>query len=222
MNRSNQRVTIIVLLSAFLIVATGWSLMTAISHHGKVGVRVVLLPSDSKLTIDGKSARAGTVYFTKTTHTLKAGRQYFTDVTKTINFATFDKSQTIYLQPLPDSYQAKQYLSDHPDIQQQREAADGKQAEQIQNELSKNKLIGLLPYSGPGNEYVVDYRSETQADGVSQKITYYIEADTNQTKQAALDWIKQQGFDPTKLTIVYQGLSSQPTASGYGGGSEYQ
>jgi len=220
MERPNQSKLPFIAAAALVIVVFGWSLITYINHHGKVGVKVVLLPSDSSLTIDGEAARAGTIYFTKTTHTLKASRHYFTDATKTVNFASYDASRKLYLEPSPDSYQAKQYLLQHPELQQQREAAEGERSSQIQQQLHKDKLVPLLPYAGPANTYVVDYTSDTGADGVTQKITIIIEANTDQTKQAALDWIKQQGADPAKLTITYQALSAP--AAGTTGGSEYQ
>jgi len=223
MNRSSLETKIAILAAAFAIVVVGLLLISLAQHAGKVGVKVVLLPADSTLTIDGKGARAGTVYFTKTTHTLKASRQYFTAVTKTINFATYDKSQTIYMEPAPDSDQARQYLLTHPDVQAQREAAGGEQALQAQQQISKNKLTSLLPYTGPGGEYVVDYGASAQADG-TQKITIYIEANTDQARQDALAWLTSQGAKPETLTIVYQPLSDTSTLPGSGnsGGSEYQ
>jgi hypothetical protein len=220
MNRLNPVTTILILATTFVVVVAGWSLLSYVSHHGKVGVKVIVLPKDSRLTIDGKSTRAGTIYFTKATHTLKASRQSFTTIARTINFATYDKSQIIYMLPGPDSDQARQYLVAHPDIQAQREAAAGNQSSQAQQQLSKNKLISLLPYAGPGGDYTVDFGTTSQADG-SQKVTIYIEANTDEAKQEALDWIKSSGNNPDKFTIVYQSLSNTIQADN-AGGSEYQ
>jgi len=192
--------------------------MVLLSHAGKAKVQVTLLPSDTTLTIDGKKAKAGTVYLTKTIHTLKATRPPFSPTTKTINFATYDTTQTLYMLTSPDSKQALQYLADHPDVQAQREAAGGVQAANAQQQLSKNKLIGLLPYSGPGGNYIIDYGTETQQDG-TQKVTIYIESNTDQDKQTALNWITTQKIDPKTLTIVYENLQTNPSS---GGGSEYQ
>jgi len=218
---SNERK---VALIALLLLAALFSLLTTafISHHGKAVVNVVVLPPDSTLTIDGKAAKAGKIYFSKATHTLKASRQYFTTVTKTINFATYNTSQTLYMNPSPDSQQALDYLTKHPEIQAQREAAGGIQAGEAQQQLSKNKLLPFLPYTGTGFEYIVDYGTATQANG-TQKITIYIEADTDQAKQNALSWIESKKIDPKSLTIVYEALPTSSSGGSSGEGpSEYQ
>lgn len=64
-----------------------------------------------------------------------------------------------------------------------------------------NKLIGLLPFTGPEFRYRVDYSyqfSSTQAEP-----TIIITAPTDQATQDALDWIKSQGYDPLVLPIKY-------------------
>jgi len=193
--------------------------MTFLSHHGKAKVQVTLIPSDSTLTVDGKKTKAGTVYLTKTTHTLKVTRPPFSPTSKTINFVTYDTSKVVYLLPSPVSKAALQYLINHPDVQAQREAVGDLQSDQAQQQLSKNKLIGLLPYSGPGGTYTVDYGTLTQQDG-TQKVTIYIESNTSQDKQAALTWITNHKIDPKTLTIVYESLPAD--ANPNNGGSEYQ
>ncbi len=185
-----------------------------LGRYGKAAVTVVVLPSDSVLTVDGKKTKPGTVYLSKTTHTLKATRPPLSPTTKTINFATYNTSQTLYLEPLPDSEQGLQYLLKHPEIQAQREAAESLQVNDTQLQLSKNKLIPLLPYRGPGGEYIIDYGA-----GTKQKTAIYIKVDTNQAKQDALNWIKSQKVDPKTLEIIYENL---PADTSSGGGSEYQ
>lgn len=223
MNRMSSE-TKIVLLSAILICAVVGALLAIfVPRSGKVGIKIVVLPPDSTLTIDGKRSHAGTIYLTKTTHTLTASRQYFNTVSQKINVATYNPSQTVYMNPSPDSDQAIQYLKDHPDVQAKREAAAGDIAGRAQDQLNKDEILKHLPYTGPGFEYEVDYGATGQPDG-SQKVTLYIQANTDQAKQDALAWIKSQGSNPDKFTIVYQNLSSTavPDAGGSGGGSEYQ
>ncbi|HSX06250.1 MAG TPA: hypothetical protein VLG92_00850 [Candidatus Saccharimonadia bacterium] len=216
-NNQKRIVTIAVLFVGILFILF---IMVLLGHHGKAKIQVTVIPSDSILTVDGKKTKAGTVYLTKTTHTLKASRPPFSPTTKTINFATYDTSQTLYVNPVPNSDKALQYLLKHPEIQAQREAASGVQAGEAQQQLRKNKLVGLLPYRGPGTEYLIDYGTKTQQDG-TQKVTIYIESDTDQAKQEALNWITSQNIDLKTLTIVYESLpaGTNPNSSG---GSEYQ
>jgi hypothetical protein len=220
-DHSNRQTRILILIVVLVVTIIGLSIWSVARHSGKVGVKVVVLPTDSTLTIDGVRTKPGTIYFTKTTHTIKVSKQYFGDVTKTINFATYDRLHTLYMLPLPNSDKAIQYLLDHPEVQTQREAASGDEAIQDQQELSKNKLIPLLPYTGPGTEYVVDYGSTEQADG-SQKLTIFIQADTDQAKQDALKWVRSKGTDMSKIAIVYQPITNPISPQPGPGGSEYQ
>jgi hypothetical protein len=222
MDQPNTQKKILIVAALFVGILFILFFMVLLNHHGEAKVQVTVLPSDSTLMVDGKKTKAGTLYVTKTNHTLKVSRQFFTTVTKVINFANYDTSQTLYMLPLPDSQQALDYLSKHPDIQAQREAAGGVQAGEAQQQLSKNKLLPFLPYTGTGFEYVVDYGTATQQDG-TQKVTIYIEADTDQAKQDALIWIKSKKIDPKSLTIVYEAVSgSSATGSAGEGTSEYQ
>jgi len=218
MDQPTTQKRLVILAILFVSVLFILFIFTLLRHRSDAAVEVVTLPPDSTLTVDGKKTKAGTLYLTKTTHILKVSRQFFTPLTRTIDFATYDHSQTLYMMPLPKSPQAIKYLADHPAIEAQREAAGDQQAANAQQQLSKNKLIGLLPYSGPGGTYMVDYGTLTQQDG-TQKVTIYIESNTSQDKQAALTWITDQKIDPKTLTIVYEDLQTSPSSSS---GSEYQ
>lgn len=221
MNGLSPQAKLLVVAGILIVGILGLSVASFLRHKDKVGVKVVVLPADSVLAVDNVPTKAGTIYLTKGKHTLVATRQYFTAVTKTIDFSQYDSSKTLYLLPLPDSDKALQYLSQHPEVQAQREAASGDEAAQEQQQLSKNKLIPFLPYTGPASSYVVDYGSSTQKDGIS-KLTIYIEADTEEAKQDALNWIKSKGVNPGTLTIIYQSLTNPTTPQTGSGGSEYQ
>jgi hypothetical protein len=221
MNRLNPQTKLLIIVGVLVVGILGLSITSFLRHKDKVGVKVVVLPADSVLAVDNVPTKAGTIYLTKGKHTLVATRQYFTAITKTMDFTNYDTSKTLYLLPLPESDQARQYLSEHPEVQAQREAASGDQSAQEQQVLSKNKLIPFLPYTGPASSYIVDYGSTTQKDGTS-KLTIFIESDTEQAKQDALNWIKNKGVNPSTLTIVYQSLTNPTSPQAGSGGSEYQ
>lgn len=64
-----------------------------------------------------------------------------------------------------------------------------------------NPIIQLLPYIG--SNFRVDYGvSQKNPDSDAQAL--YITAPTAAGRQAALDWIRSQGYDPAKLEIIYQ------------------
>ena len=194
-----------------------WGTVTAISHRGKAHVDIEVSPTDSSLFIDGQSAKPGKRWMTKTTHTFKASRKDFADDSKTVNLTSIDTSLPIYLTPKPNSAAAEAYLKAHPQDQAKREAAGGANEQRIQDQLSKNTLIGQLPYTAPGFEFSVDYNAESDNNG-NVKVTLYISANTDKAKQDALDWIKSQGTDPNTQTIIYR-TDTSLTSNDSGGGS---
>jgi hypothetical protein len=64
-----------------------------------------------------------------------------------------------------------------------------------------NKLVQLLPFTGPGFEYQISYTVQyaTQSNSLVIQIT----SPNTQGQQAALAWIKSQGYTPAKLNIQY-------------------
>jgi len=189
-----------------------FGVINIVAHRGKLHIAVLVTPSDSSLTIDGRPAKPGKVWLTKTTHTFKATRQYFDPVSRTLNLANIDSTTPIYVNPLPNSPEAQKYLSEHPEEQTQREAAGAAQATSTQNQLNKDSLVGKLPFFAPGDEFTVDYDTTTDANGNS-KVTIFVIADSDTAKQHALDWIRRQGSDPANLTIVYQTSDTPPDPS---------
>lgn len=70
-----------------------------------------------------------------------------------------------------------------------------------QDNTEANTLIKLLPYAGPANEYIVSYSYKFESN-IAQP-TINITAATTQAQQDALNWIKNLGFNTSKLDIKY-------------------
>lgn len=60
-----------------------------------------------------------------------------------------------------------------------------------------NNLTQLLPFTEPNLQYQINYESN------KGKLTFLITASNQQNQQAALDWIKAQGYNPSQLNIKY-------------------
>ncbi len=65
-----------------------------------------------------------------------------------------------------------------------------------------NKLLGKLPFLGPNAEYEITATILAENNSSGPVIT--ITTATPQGKQDALQWIKDQGLNPTDFTIKYQ------------------
>jgi hypothetical protein len=182
------------------------------SHRGLVKINVVVLPSDSKLQVDGTTKKAGGVYVKPGAHKLTAIRQYFDEVTKQIDTSSLKPGEIIYLLPGVSSAEAKQWLIDHPAVQQQREAVGSQEADQQQLLLSsKYPILDLLPQET--SHYKIDYSLSSDnkleftinlfgdingANGYTQ-----YQQDLIQYKNEALKYLKDHGVIPQDYEITY-------------------
>jgi hypothetical protein len=114
--------------------------------------------------------------------------------------------------PVANSAAAKQWLLQHPDVQQQREAAGGAEADRIRNLLiNKYPIISKLPYENL--DFKIDYTLDSKND-LSFTITLYAilnrpsqydqyRQQLQQYKGEALTYLKDNGIDPSKFSIKY-------------------
>jgi hypothetical protein len=109
------------------------------------------------------------------------------------------------LMPKPNSENAFTYLETHPEVQQQREAAESVEVQRQQQQLSKYPIISQLPYTAAGFEYVINYDAETDSNG-DIKVTFNVKITSDDAKAEALQWFKDHGTDPSKLNITFEGV----------------
>lgn len=77
---------------------------------------------------------------------------------------------------------------------------------QYSNAISGNGLLQLLPFTEPNFEYSINYTVNYSSQVATPVIQ--ITAPDQPSQQAALDWIKAQGYDPSRLDIQY--ITAQP------------
>jgi hypothetical protein len=202
----------LVLLGALVAIILGFNLISYIQHRGQAAVRVEVLPSDSSLTVDGKNTASGKIYLVKGTHRLVASKPDFDNDIKNINTDDIPASTIVYMLPGANSQAAKQWLLHHPDVQKQREAAGGAEAERLQTLLTKKyPIISQLPKENL--HYKIDYSVDSDQKFSLTITTYgiingpsdydkYIQQ-TKTYKKEALDFLKQNGVDPNTYPITY-------------------
>lgn len=71
------------------------------------------------------------------------------------------------------------------------------QQDKPKSEIFGTTLVNLLPFIGAGDTFLINYNL------INQKPYITITTNTAQGKQQALTWITSQGYDPTKLNIIY-------------------
>jgi hypothetical protein len=207
MQQQTQKLVTIIGAAVVVLVVLALFVVPFMQHRGKVKVIVQVLPTDSTLFVDNNKTRAGAVYLKPGKHVLKATRQDFGTVTKNIDTAKLDKDP-IVMMPKPSSQAALDYLENHPDEQQKREAAASNDAAKQQEALQKYPLISSLPYTAAGFEYQIDYDAETNSDG-NLVVTYYIHASDDEARAEARQWITDQGVKLDGLNIKYEANLNQ-------------
>ena len=188
-----------------------WQLVAYEQHKGLIKINIVVLPEDSKLTVDGNASKAGNVYVAPGSHKLKATREDFEDVTQTVNTSEVKPGTIIYLLPKPNSEAAKNWLLQHPDVQRKREAVGGLEAQQQQQELNqKFPIITKLPHENL--HYKIDY--SISSGRLEFTITLYAIINRpsqhdqyvqqlHQYKSEALDYLTSNGINPQNYKISY-------------------
>lgn len=168
--KSGSKIIISAVITLSLLIAL-MLLLFRTSSFGGITVEVIVVPTDSTLTIDGEVAQPGKITLSPGKHTLKATREHFGDVVKEIDTDTVDPSTPIYLMPHPDTPEAIEYLKNDPSEQQLRERGAGQEFTQTQQRLLQDyPILTNLPYQTI--DYKIDYQVAESGD-VQFTITLY-------------------------------------------------
>jgi hypothetical protein len=179
-------------------------LSLTVAHRGKTKVSVTVAPGDSQVLVNGKEQGAGTLYLEPGKYTFVAKKSGFADDSETVEVKS--EPVSVNLVPAPTSPEAFAYLQQNPDVQAAREAIGGQQAQAYGQALKdETPLISQLPYTDINGPFTINYGpSTTRKDGV-----FLLISNTSPRGRAnALKWIRQQGYDPTDLEIIYAGYAN--------------
>ncbi|HSX53076.1 MAG TPA: hypothetical protein VLF90_01775 [Patescibacteria group bacterium] len=201
MKLNSKIISIIVVL---VLVVVGWLIFSSIKDRpltAKINIEAV--PSDLSLTINGNNARQGINKVRPGTYKVVGVRSGFADQSITITVNKGDnKFAGIAL--LSNSPLTINWYSDHPSDRQKSQDISSRNADITATAATQNvPIIKKLPYLGPGNEFRIDYSFPPGSD--PNKPTIVISSSSDGGKQDALAWIKSQGYNTSKLSIVYKG-----------------
>jgi hypothetical protein len=193
MNRRN-----VLIIVAILAILMAGILPTILIHHANTTLNVA--PSDAAVMIDGKVFAGNKLYLRPGSHQIVAHLNGFADGRESFNVTGSMTTVTVLLNPNSDI--GYSYLAKHPD----QELIGGQNFKiASQNASNSTTLTKLLPYLGAGLEFRVDYGTPSQ--GSNSKVGIYITGATKKAQQDAVSWIQGQGYDITKLDIIYKTAS---------------
>lgn len=190
---------IIVLVVAFLVITTIWTIMLFVGRAGKLPVVIAVVPSSASVTADGRHVDGGTQWLPPGTYTIRASKDGFETVQKSIT-VTNDKSQNVVALSLTaTSDAAKKWAADHQNDYSNNEQY-GAIAANIEGEYfsKQNPITTKLPFTDP--YFTIGYT--VNSDGKS--ITLTVATPSPRYRFYAVEKIRELGFDPTDFTIVFK------------------
>jgi hypothetical protein len=198
----NQRNKLYVIGAGLVALFIFYQIVVALSRAGETKVRLVVVPNDSTVSVNNKVVKGRTLYLGQGEYTFSAKKDGWNTDTQSVHVGK--EAVQVGLIPDPASEQAQQFLKDNPDVQLQREAVGGLRANTKGEELrGNNPIINSLPYTQESPPFTIDYGLSQERKGD----VFLIVSDSSPNgREAAVDWIRQQGLDPTNVDITFSGF----------------
>ncbi|TAH36626.1 hypothetical protein EYC59_00415 [Candidatus Saccharibacteria bacterium] len=170
------------------------------SRAGKIAVEVLVLPSTAQITANDQTIKNGTVYLKPGNYTVKMSADGFES--KELTTEISQSNPYIQDQLTPVSADAKQYVKDHEKEYLQFESKVGDASrEKGESYQEKFPIVKLLPATNV--LFQIGYRSPDE-----NTLIVTIHATDPGQRQAALEQIRDWGYDPTDYYIQFSDFSS--------------
>jgi hypothetical protein len=194
----NHRIATIVAMA--ILVLFIWLGYVAISRIGKEPVFIHLVPSDTVLMVGDKRYGSGTAYISPGTYNVEATRDGFETYKASVTIDQPNET-AIDLALTPVSEEALQWQRDNIDLYMDHEGRSGQRAVEFGTQFQEqNPITAQLPFRN--YIYSVGYKLE-DIDNPSKGIVLVVTAITGY-RQAALDKIRELGFEPTDYKINFK------------------
>jgi len=175
------------------------------STSGQGSITLTVIPRDAKVTIDQKkTVKPGKIGLSVGKHTLVISRSGFVAKTITVDItkAGDDQTQSIALGSESTAF-TNSWQNRNPYEASLGEGITGSTAnEQGQLITDKNPILKSLPYYGPG--YSITFGPSQKYPNNDYAVAIVITASDQAARTKALNWITFQGYDPSKLEIIYK------------------
>lgn len=181
-----------------------YNVVLAITRIGEIKVSVNVIPKNAEVTVNGKPSSKRTLYLSPAKYTFVASAEGWKTDTQAITV-----SKTVhdaYLLPSPSSQQAQNLLKNDPKLQQERETLGGERVDlQNQEALKQNPILKYLPYTQDSPPFTIDFGPSNNGNG---DMLLLVSNSSPNGRQAAIDWIRQHGEDPTNMQIIFSDFIS--------------
>lgn len=166
------------------------------------GVTVQVVPNGGVITLNGEAIKEGFHHTAPGKVHIEVSRKGFAPATQDIDVNT-GETRFVGIALVPNTVQTANWYDTHPKDKVEAEGLSSQSYDDISRyNAQKQPFITDLPYVGPADEYRIDYGPDLSGKSTEQVI--YITSAAQLGRDDALGWIRSQGYDPTKMTIVYK------------------
>jgi hypothetical protein len=183
-----------------VLLVVGYGIYTSMNRAGKVAVEVSLLPKTAEATANGIDIQNGTSYLKPGTYEVVVSKRDFKTVKQRVKIDTVNKYIQIAL--LGETEAGERYVENNRrqylEFESKVAAASRTTGAAFK---ATNPITRLLP------KITLVYRiGYTKPDGENINLT--IQAITPAQRQAALQQIRDWGYDPTEFTIQFTSFAN--------------
>ena len=178
--------------------------ITSVKNRGTGVIQVTTaIPTDATATIDGaKIATNVEVRIKAGQHKLDVSRDGFTTKSQTITVKTGQDTATYTTYLSVANATGQKWLDDHPGLAIELEGAGSRAYEAAAEQTTlDNPIVEQLPLVDP--QFRIDYGASAKYPNDNSKVGIYIQAIDPAGRQAALSLLRDKGFDPADLELIF-------------------
>lgn len=175
----------------------GWLVYYSLTYRATIFIDFT--PSDAKVKLDGKKG-SDKNRLKPGEYKIEVSRDGFESHKETIKVNSGEEV-TVYAALKPSSQETEGWYGDKASEYQKREKILSDKYDADSEKAMENfKIVKILPFTGPGGGYQIDYGVGSDPNTQAVYISYY----TDVGKKLAQDYIKDQGYDLKNYEVKYK------------------
>lgn len=182
-----------------VLIVLGAMFYGGIKNQGKVSIKLLSVPTDAQIKINGVIFPVGDVYLAPGPYKIEASKQGFDNYSYTTN--VLDKSgQSVVVLLYPNTPETEKWAADNKKLYTDLENIAGQQAsDQGFDYQKKNPIVADLPYSN--YLFTIGYRTDP-SDLSGDSIIIDIVSSPSR-REEAIQQIRNMGYDPVNYKINF-------------------
>jgi hypothetical protein len=197
----SQNITIVA--GIFIAILFVFGVASGIHLQLQGSLQVDVVPNDSTATLNGRKIATGrAIGANQGIYTLKITRNGFATQTQSVTIKN-RQAKEVQIYMLSNGPVGDDWLGLHPTQAIEIEGSGSRAYDKLSAEnTANNPIVTQLPLYDP--RFRIDYGGSSEHPNDSSAIGIYITAQTPDARQAALQLIRDKGFDPSTMEINFE------------------